>query len=101
MTAIADATLARSTDEQWSLFVKHGRFPDRYCEGMERQMAEALWAGVLRGYPGLLDHGFRPHLAIFAGGGVNFRQSWAVGMAGACIGQARICAAIARSATNV
>jgi hypothetical protein len=86
--------------DPWGFYRWTGRFPERYVEGMEREMAEALWERFLNGYPGLLSKSWVPGqrltLPQVAFGVMHFTDSWAVGRAAGIIQQARICAEVAR-----
>ena len=100
-----ERTTLRTHDEKWQYYVRdRGWFPERYVEGLERRMAEALWDGFLDKYPGLKESsefGYRPvPLYLAAGGFLGHEDSWAVGESSRIIREARICADVARQAVG-
>jgi hypothetical protein len=97
-----------SDEEGWEE-VKKSRFPDRYVEGFEREMAKALWVRAQeKEFPGYqiktrkygeeIVERIHPPLFLAAAGDVD---PSIVGQAGRTITQARICAKVAIDHTEL
>jgi len=96
--------LPESNDEAWEELkesIEGGRFPERYVEGLERQMAEALWEReVQEKYPGLTVHNqddIEIPTPLYLAAAGNVYDTYAIGLAGDTIRRAKICAEVARN----
>ncbi len=99
---VIENNLPSTSDENWEKVIM-GRFPDRYVEGLDRRMAEALWVGVQRQYPGLTvgwGEAQRPTPLYLAAAGY-ISEHYAIGLSKTIIEQGRACADIARRAIEI
>jgi len=98
--SIIENSLPPTDEDHWQLVRSKGRFPDRYVEGLDRRMAEALWAGAQQRFPNMtIDEGSNkvPMPLYYAAGGWG-EDHFAIGLSKGVIEQGRACAALARTA---